>query len=88
MISSHSSIWLDAIGYLAAFLLVLTFFMHRMVSLRLVAISSSVAWLVYGALASIYPVIVLHIVLLPLNAYRLWQALPRRQSETAPEGSS
>jgi CRP/FNR family cyclic AMP-dependent transcriptional regulator len=88
MISSHSSIWLDAIGYLAAVLTVLTFFMHRMVPLRLVAICYSVVWLVYGALASIYPVIVLHIVLLPLNTYRLWQARQRAQSETTPEGSS
>jgi CRP/FNR family transcriptional regulator, cyclic AMP receptor protein len=88
MVSPHSGIWLDAIGYLAGFLLVLTFFMRRMVPLRIVAICSSVAWLVYGALGGLYPIIILHIVLLPLNIYRLWQALREGQSETAPHGPS
>jgi hypothetical protein len=65
--------WTDAIGYFAAFLLVLTFFVRSMIQLRVTAICSSLAWLVYGCADTLYPIIVLHSVLLPLNSYRLWQ---------------
>lgn len=74
------NLWIDAVGYLAAFLLVATFFMRDMTRLRLVAICSSVAWLVYGLLGILYPIIVLHSVLLPVNGYRLWQGLRRPET--------
>jgi ABC-type glycerol-3-phosphate transport system permease component len=70
-------VWTDAIGYLAAFLLVLTFYVRRMIPLRAIAICSSLAWLTYGLLDTLYPIIVLHLILLPINSYRLWQALNR-----------
>jgi hypothetical protein len=41
------------------------------------AICSSLAWLVYGWVDTLYQVIVLHSVLLPLNSYQLWQDLHR-----------
>ena len=69
--------WTDLIGYLAAFLLMLTFFMRSMVELRITAICSSFAWLTYGWLDTLYPIIALHLVLLPLNSYRLWQDVKR-----------
>jgi CRP/FNR family transcriptional regulator, cyclic AMP receptor protein len=69
--------WTDMIGYFAAFLLVLTFFMRRMIQLRITAICSSLAWLAYGWIDMLYPIIVLHMVLLPLNSYRLWQDVKR-----------
>ena len=53
--------WPDLVGYLASFLLILTFFMRNMVQLRMIAIGSSVAWLVYGFASMLYPVIVLHL---------------------------
>jgi CRP/FNR family transcriptional regulator, cyclic AMP receptor protein len=67
--------WTDMIGYFAAFLLVLSFFMRSMTQLRITAICSSLAWLAYGWLDTLYPIIVLHMALLPLNSYRLWQAV-------------
>jgi hypothetical protein len=73
--------WSDIIGYLAAFLLVLTFFMRDMVQLRITAICSSIAWLVYGFSDALYPVIILHLVLAPLNAYRLWQTLKDKKDQ-------
>ena len=76
-------IWTDTIGYLAAFLLVLTFFMRRMIPLRVTAICSSIAWLTYGWADTLYPIIVLHMVLLPVNSYRLWQALTADSDEAA-----
>jgi CRP/FNR family transcriptional regulator, cyclic AMP receptor protein len=67
--------WTDIIGYFGAFLLVLTFFMSSMIPLRITAICSSLAWLTYGLVDTLYPIIVLHMILLPLNSYRLWQAV-------------
>jgi CRP/FNR family transcriptional regulator, cyclic AMP receptor protein len=69
--------WTDLIGYLGGFLLVLTFFMTSMIPLRITAICSSLAWLAYGCADTLYPIIVLHCVLLPLNTYRLWESLNR-----------
>jgi ABC-type glycerol-3-phosphate transport system permease component len=65
------------IGYFAAVLIVLTFFMRRMIPLRITAICSSLAWLLYGWIDTLYPIIVLHMVLIPLNSYRLWQDVKR-----------
>jgi CRP/FNR family transcriptional regulator, cyclic AMP receptor protein len=75
--------WTDLIGYLAAVLLVLTFFMRNMVALRATAICSSLAWLAYGCVDALYPIIVLHLVLLPINSYRLWQARNGRSQSPA-----
>jgi hypothetical protein len=57
--------WSEIVGYLGAFLLVLTFFMRDMVQLRITAICSSVAWLVYGFSDALYPINILHLVLAP-----------------------
>ena len=75
--------WPDMFGYLAAMLLLLTFFMREMIPLRSVAIASSIAWLVYGWADHIYPVLCLHVILLPLNGVRLFQALRRQVARSA-----
>ena len=67
--------WPDVFGFLAAGLLLVTFSMRQMVALRSLAIVSSGAWIVYGWADQIYPVLCLHMVLLPLNSVRLHQAL-------------
>jgi len=61
----------EAVGYLAAALVFLTFCMKTMMPLRWVAISSNVAFVIYSLLGGLDPILVLHIVLLPLNLYRL-----------------
>ena len=71
--------WPDLFGYLAAFLLLMTFFMRQMIPLRAVAIASSIAWLVFGWADHIYPVLCLHIILLPLNSTRLFQAVREKK---------
>ena len=63
----------ELIGYLAALLVFSTFYMKTMIPLRSVAIASNVAFITYGYLAGLYPVFVLHMVLLPLNIWRLYQ---------------
>jgi hypothetical protein len=65
----------EPIGYLASLLVLATFCMRDMVSLRVVAIASNVAFIAYGALAGISPVLLLHVVLLPVNMLRLAESV-------------
>jgi len=60
-------------GYLASLLVFSTFYMKTMIPLRSVAIASNVAFITYGYMAGLYPVFLLHVVLLPLNVWRLYQ---------------
>ena len=62
--------WVDAAGYIASLLVFATFCMRTMIALRLAAIGSNVCFIGFGVAAHVYPVLVLHIVLLPLNAVR------------------
>jgi CRP/FNR family transcriptional regulator, cyclic AMP receptor protein len=68
----------DGLGFLAAGLVLATFCMKRLVPLRAVAIASNLAFILYGYSAGIKPVLVLHLILLPVNLFRLLQALPVR----------
>ena len=60
-----------ATGYLASALVPAAFCMRDMVSLRCVAIASNLAFIAYGVLADLGPVLVLHLLLLPVNVGRL-----------------
>jgi hypothetical protein len=55
------------------------FYMKDMVSLRVLAICSNIAFLVFASSIHLVPVIVLHAVLLPLNVWRLIAAIERRR---------
>lgn len=68
---------IDLIGYLASALVLATFCMRDMVALRCMAIASNLAFIAYGGLADLGPVLLLHLLLLPVNALRLrgWRAL-------------
>src|SRR5215469_1872833 len=61
----------DFLGYVAAALVFVTFWMKTMVPLRLLGIGSNVFFIAYGYLAAAYPPLLLHIFLLPLNIVRL-----------------
>ena len=65
----------DPLGYLASLLVLATFSVRGMVALRTLAIASNLAFIGYAALAQIYPVLLLHALLLPVNLSRLSQAL-------------
>jgi CRP/FNR family cyclic AMP-dependent transcriptional regulator len=67
--------WIDLLGYAASASVLVTFCMSTMVPLRVVAIGSNVLFATFGALAHIYPVLVLHVILLPVNVARLVQIL-------------
>ena len=63
----------DWLGYVAATLVFCSFYVKTMVALRLVAITSNMAFIGYAFAKGLYPVLILHIVLLPLNCVRLVQ---------------
>ena len=67
--------WIDFLGYAASASVLVTFCMSTMVPLRAVAICSNVLFASYGAFAHIYPVLILHTILLPVNSVRLYQIL-------------
>ena len=64
----------DRLGFNASGLVLATFCMKRLVPLRVLAITSNVTFILYGYRAGIEPVLVLHLILLPVNAFRLTQA--------------
>ncbi len=61
----------DLTGYLASAMVLLTFLTKDMRLLRVLAIVSNIAFITYGSLVWIPPVLCLHCLLLPVNAFRL-----------------
>jgi hypothetical protein len=63
--------WTDLLGYAASAMVLATFCMSSMLYLRLVAIGSNILFILFGSVAHIQPVLLLHLVLLPVNLARL-----------------
>ena len=64
-----------------------TFGMKDMINLRIVAICSNIAFIAYGIALSLLPVLILHVMLLPLNGWRLMGALQQRSATTMRQAS-
>ena len=64
----------DGMGYFAASLVLATFCARRMVLLRALAIASNLAFITYGLAAQLWPIVTLHLIMLPLNVIRLREA--------------
>ncbi len=77
----------ELVGYLASALVFATFYTKAMPALRLIAIASNIAFIVYGHLGGLAPIVLLHAGLLPLNAWRLCQML-RSRSKTPRDARS
>lgn len=75
--------WLDLLGFAAAAAVLAGFCKNSIRHLRMIALASNVLFVVYGLLAHIYPVVILHIILLPINL----QKLHRIKSEIYPAES-
>ena len=75
---------LDCIGYVACALVLLTFYMKDMVPLRVAALCSNFAFLCYGLGLGLAPVALLHGLLMPINAWRLADALRQREAAARP----
>ena len=65
----------EILGYLATAFNIAAYSMRTMIPLRILAIISNGVFIFYGATAGVYPVLILHAILLPLNSYRLRQML-------------
>ena len=79
--------WIELAGYVASALVFLTFYMRTMIPLRVVAILSNLAFMTYGLAGRVYPVFILHAILLPMNCVRLVQmhALIKKVRDAAHE---
>ncbi|CEG56213.1 conserved protein of unknown function [Legionella fallonii LLAP-10] len=64
---------IDIVGYIAASLVFATFYVKRILTLRLIAASSNVAFIFYAVGSNLYPIFILHSLLLPLNLYRIFE---------------
>jgi CRP/FNR family transcriptional regulator, cyclic AMP receptor protein len=79
--------WLNFLGYAASATVFATFCMKTMIPLRMLAIASNVLFCSYGYFGHIYPVLILHLALLPINTVRLIQIQRLvREIHTAEQG--
>lgn len=80
----------ELFGYLGGLLTLATFSMKTMLRLRVVGIAANVAFITYGLVGQVYPVLMLHLALLPMNVWRLRELLrlTRRIDEAATGGLS
>ena len=67
-----------AIGLVASALVLAAFGMKDMVNLRIAAICSNIAFITYALLLDLPPILILHVILLPLNGWRLMGVLKQR----------
>ncbi len=74
----------DVLGCAAAAATLLTFAQKRMWPMRILAIAANLFFIGYGALALLYPVLFLHLILLPLNIMRLVQLAQQTTSQHTP----
>ncbi len=65
--------WIDVNGYAASAAVLATFCMSTMIPLRILALVSNVLFMSYGYFGSLYPVLILHAILFPVNLFRLMQ---------------
>ena len=75
----------DLVGWLAASLVLATFSARSMVPLRALAVGSNVAFVGYAYMAGLWPILLLHSIMLPLNAQRLRQEIVGGRAAGAPD---
>jgi CRP-like cAMP-binding protein len=67
--------WVEFVGYAGAMLTLGTYSMRRMIPLRVIGICANCLFAAYGFLGPVYPQLLLHGALLPLNVMRLREML-------------
>lgn len=70
--------WVEAVGWIASILTVVTYAMNTMMALRILAIVSSFFFIIYSTYLQLWPLLGMELILLPINLYRLWQLLSLR----------
>jgi CRP/FNR family transcriptional regulator, cyclic AMP receptor protein len=67
--------YVDLVGYLGGAVTIWGLYQKTMIPLRAGAVLGNVGFIAFGFLAPSYPTLVLHILLLPLNTYRMLQMI-------------
>ena len=75
----------ELVGFVASTLVLVTFALRDMRALRLTAILSNVAFIIYAATNGLVPILALHLLLLPINVWRLQEA-SRKSASIAVRG--
>ncbi|SFS15241.1 Crp/Fnr family transcriptional regulator [Yoonia litorea] len=65
--------YVEIAGWLGTLLTFTAYSMRNMLPLRIIALAANLAFMTYGALVPVYPMLVLHLGLFPLNAFRLYE---------------
>ena len=75
--------FVDLFGFVAAAMTLATFAQRAMLPMRVTALFSNFFFILYGWLGPFYPVLILHMILLPVNAIRLREVAKRCRSLTS-----
>jgi hypothetical protein len=78
----QQTILTDALGYVAAGLVFATFCAQQMALLRALAIASNAAFIGYGFLDGLWPILILHGAMLPINIRRYRQSVREHRVTT------
>lgn len=67
--------WIAILGYLGSLLAIFSFLSKTVIRLRIFAIGASIAMITYASLSTpiLLPLVILHLILLPINVYRFKQ---------------
>jgi uncharacterized membrane protein YqjE len=74
----------EILGYAAASMVLATFAVRSIITLRCLAIASNLLFISYALNAHIVPILILHLLLLPLNLWRLREILGATPREPNP----
>jgi hypothetical protein len=78
----------DWLGWCAAALTLLTFLARDMALLRILALAANISFIAYAASARLWPVLTLHVVLVPVNVGRLLELFRYRRRLAQPKAAS
>jgi hypothetical protein len=78
----------DWLGWCAAVLTLLTFSARDMALLRTLALAANISFIAYAASARLWPVLTLHVVLVPVNVSRLLELYRYRRRVAQPKALS
>ena len=70
-------LWIIFLGFFGSLAVLVSFCMTTTKTLRTIALASNVLFGLYGLLGHVYPILVLHMILLPINLARLRQLRSR-----------
>ncbi len=76
---------IDSTGFVAGICVILAFYCRRAIPLRGFAIASNLLFIVYAFAQDLAPIAALHLILLPLNLWRLGEVAVRAQGRKLPD---